>query len=139
MTTKERRLAEVPLFSSCRRDELRRIAKLVDEVGVPPGTVLCHQGVCGREAFVVADGRVGVSVSGRHVATLGPGELVGETALLTGGPRRATVVTLVPTRLFVIDSRRFRSLFLAAPEVGRRIAVLLAERLEEAQALPAAG
>lgn len=133
-TSKERHLAGLALFSTCRPVELRRVAKLVDEVVVPPGTVLCRQGVFGREAFVIADGRVGVSVSGRHLAVLGPGELVGETALLTGKVRTATVVTLVPTRLFVIEARRFSSLFRAAPEVGRKLAAVLAGRLAEVQA-----
>lgn len=132
-TNKERCLAGLPLFSTCRPEELRRVCKLVDEVVVPPGTVLCRQGVVGREAFVIADGRVGVSVSGRHAAVLGSGELVGETALLTGGARMATVVTLVPTRIFVIEARSFSSLFRAAPEVGRKLAAVLAGRLAEAQ------
>lgn len=133
-TSKEQCLAELSLFSSCRPDELRRIARLVDEVVVPPGTVLCRQGVVAREAFVVVAGRVAVSVSGRHVAVLGSGELVGETALLTGGARTATVVTLVPTRVFVIEARRFSSLFSAAPQVGQKMAAVLAGRLAEAQA-----
>lgn len=140
-TSKEQQLAGLPLFSTCRPDELRRVAKLVDEVVVPPGTVLCTEGTSGREAFVVADGRVSVSTDGRPVAVLGPGELVGETALLTGGVRTATVTALVPTRLFVIEARRFSSLFGAAPEVGRKMAAILAGRLAQAQSgsLEAAG
>ena len=86
-------LASVPLFSACSKRELQKIAKASDEVTVPAGKVLVEQGDTGREASSSSTGNAAVKRGNRKVATLGPGDCVGELALLDHGPRTATVVT----------------------------------------------
>ena len=61
-----------------------------------PGSVLIEEGTVGEELFVLLDGRVAVRASlsereDRAIGTRGPGELVGEMALLDDLPRSASV------------------------------------------------
>ena len=80
-----------------------------DIVEVPAGTELIREGESGREFFAIAEGEVEVSQAGRPIATEETGDVFGELALLHGIPRTATVTATEPSRLFVVDSRAFRS------------------------------
>jgi len=124
-------LHAIGLFSRLGRADLERLGQLVDEVDVRAGTVLMRQGQHGGEAFVVASGRLSVERDGRRIADRGPGEIVGEIALLSEGPRTATVTAIEPSRLFVIGYREFHGLLDTQPAI--RLAVLeeLARRIRE--------
>jgi CRP/FNR family transcriptional regulator, cyclic AMP receptor protein len=127
-------LSNVPLFSACSKRDLRRIAALVDEIDVPEGRVLMRQGDPGSECFVVAEGKAKATVRGSGSASLGPGDVVGEMALLDRGPRSATVTATTDMYLLVLSSRSFSALINQVPLVARRIMAVLAERVREAEA-----
>ena len=113
-------LRTVPLFSACSRRELGKLAKAGDELTVDDGYVLTSQGDVGREAFVVVEGQAVVKRGNRKVATLGPGDCVGELALLDHGPRTATVVADGPMTLFVLGSRQFAGVIEDVPTLSRQ-------------------
>ncbi|HEX7951296.1 MAG TPA: cyclic nucleotide-binding domain-containing protein [Candidatus Limnocylindrales bacterium] len=119
------------IFSGMGRRELEQVAQLMDEVDVPAGKVLMRQGETGKEMFVVVQGRVSVERDGKVVAESGPGSAMGEIALLSEGPRTATVTTLEPSRLLVAGHREFHSLMDQHPSV--RLCVLngLANKLRQ--------
>src|SRR5690606_6784019 len=98
-------LASVPLFSGCSQRELQAIARSSTEIALDAGSELVTQGEPGREAFVILEGAVVVRRNGRKVATLGPGDCVGEMALLDHGPRTASAVTTAPTRALALDAK----------------------------------
>jgi CRP/FNR family transcriptional regulator, cyclic AMP receptor protein len=131
--TKIELLSNVPLFATCSKRDLGRIAVLVDEIDVPEGRVLTRQGEPGRECFVIADGQATASLRGRRSASLGPGDVVGEMSLLDQGPRSATVTARTEMHLLVLTSRNFSSLINRFPVVARRIMAGLAGRLRDAQ------
>lgn len=122
-------LHSIGLFSRLDRRDLERLGQLVDEVEVPAGKVLTRQGDTGSEAFVVVSGRLAVVRSGQPLEDRGPGEIVGEIALLSEGPRTATVTAAERTRLLVLGHREFHALMDEQPAI--RLAVLdeLAVRL----------
>ena len=62
-----------------------------DEIDVPSGRTLTKQGEPGREFVVIVSGTAEVTKDGRRVNMLGAGDFLGEIALLSGGPRTATV------------------------------------------------
>ena len=126
-------LANVPLFSTCNKRELSRIASLVDEVAAPKGKVLVRQGDPGRECFVIADGKAKATMRGKGTAVLGPGAFFGEMSLLDQGPRSATVTAETDMRLLVLGSREFSSLVNEVPVVAVRMMQGLAERLRRAE------
>src|SRR6185436_2827826 len=109
--TKVKHLADVPLFESCSKADLVRIAALADELDVPAGRVLMRQGEYGHECFVILEGKAKVSFRGRGGTTLGPGECFGEMALLQPrGKRSATVTAETDMDLLVLGSREFSSM-----------------------------
>jgi CRP/FNR family cyclic AMP-dependent transcriptional regulator len=126
-------LSNVPLFSTCSKRDLRRIAALVDEIDVPGGKVLIRQGEPGWECFVIADGEAKATVRGSGTTPLGPGDVVGEMALLDQGPRSATVTAKTDMHLLVLSSRNFSTLIDDVPLVARRVMAALARRLREAE------
>ncbi|MBA2358200.1 MAG: cyclic nucleotide-binding domain-containing protein [Actinobacteria bacterium] len=119
----------VPLFSRCSKKELQEVAALADEIDLPEGRVLTREGDTGHEFFVILEGTAEVRHGGRKVRTLGPGDFLGEIALLTQLPRTATVTAATPLDVLVITAREFRSLLAHAPKVQTKVLEALAERL----------
>lgn len=134
MATPLDRLAEIPLFSGCSRKDLERLVRAADEVSVEAGTVLTVEGELGREVFVILTGSALVERAGRPVATLGPGDHVGELSLLDGGPRTATVTTTEPTTVLVLTRQAFNGVLDEIPTLAHRLLVSLAHRLRSAEA-----
>jgi len=124
-------LGSVPLFSACSRRELGRIAKAGDELSVEDGHVLTTQGDAGRECYVLVEGKAIVKRGNRKVATLGPGDCVGELALLDHGPRTATVVADGKATLFVLGARQFAGVLEDVPSLSRKVMAALAARVRE--------
>ena len=102
-------LRELSAFGGCSRRELVALALIADETVVESGEVVCRQGGLSRDCAVVVDGSLRVEIDGMRVATVGPGELVGELGVLDGRSRSATVVADEPTRLVVFAAPWFRT------------------------------
>lgn len=128
-STQLEHLKNVPLFTGCTRRELQHIAKAGDEITMTGGTVIVDQGQMGREAFVIIEGSVTVRRAGRKVASLGPGDVVGEMSLLDHGPRTATAVCDDDCTLFVLDQRHFRGVLQNNPTIAMKLLGTLAGRI----------
>ena len=126
-------LKSVPMLWGCSAKELKSIAGILEEVDRPEGTVLMKEGAPGREMFIIASGKARVTRKGRTIASLGPGDVVGEMALLDGGPRTATVTADGPVSLLVVGQREFTSLLHDAPTVAIKMLRTLAERIRSAE------
>jgi len=126
------RLSEVSIFRALSRKELEALARAADTVGFGAGTTLVKEGEAGREFFVILEGAVSVAVGDQEVAVLKEGEWFGELAIIDPAPRDATVTTLSPCELLVIDGRRFLPLLEEVPVLANKILVGLARRLREA-------
>jgi len=124
-------LAGVPAFTHCPHRELSVLAGAADECHLPAGHVLMTQGEVGNEAFIVLEGRADVTIGGRTVATVGPGQTVGEMALIDRRPRTATVVASTPMRVLAVGRRRAAAL-LDQPGVARGLLQILSGRLRVA-------
>ena len=128
--TKLEMLRSVSLFSSMRGKDLEAVARLADTVDVAAGKALMRQGENGGEMYVIASGSVRVERNGTEIATLGPGQSVGEMSLLSEGPRLATVTTLEPTTAFVLGHREFHTLLADSAELRQCILDNLAKRIQ---------
>jgi len=134
MDDKIKALSTVRLFSGCSKKELQSVARLCTPLSVEEGFVLTTEGTAGRECFVIADGKARVTIGGRKVGEVGPGECVGEMALLDGGQRTATVTAESPMNTYVLSVSEFRSLLDVNPTILRDIATSLAQRLRALEA-----
>lgn len=119
----------VPLFARCSRKEAEAIAHVADEIDLPQGTELTHEGDTGREFMVIVEGEADVTRDGNSLRRLGPGDCVGEIALLTKSPRTATVTATTPVRALVLTDRAFRRMLEEQPVIAAKVLETLAERL----------
>jgi CRP-like cAMP-binding protein len=124
-------LRDVPLFSDLNSRDLAELGGLVDEVDVSAGKVLCQEGSRGDEFFVIVDGNVRVERQGRELAVLGPGQFLGEVALVDEGPRTATATATTDGHLLVIGHREFHSLMDRFPSIETCVLRSLARRVRE--------
>src|SRR5580765_826472 len=127
--TKVELLQAVPLFASCSKTELERIASLADELDLADGATLIREGERGREFLVIVDGTVRVTKGGKTVRDLGSGDFIGEIALVSDVPRTATVTATSPVRLLVVTDRAFRGLIEEMPSIATKVLQSLGERL----------
>jgi CRP/FNR family cyclic AMP-dependent transcriptional regulator len=134
--TKIQALKRAPLFAGLSRKELAQLARVSEDVEVEPGKALVKEGETGQEFFVIVDGNVKVTRKRRRVAKRGPGDFVGEIALLEDTPRTATVTTETRVRLFVLTRKDFRHLLDENPGVERKVLRALARRVVELSSDP---
>jgi CRP/FNR family cyclic AMP-dependent transcriptional regulator len=125
-------LSSIWLFSTCNARELRTVARSLEEVTAPAGTVLTEEGTIGREFFYIVEGRASVRRGGRKVALLGPGDYFGELALLDRAPRSATIVADTDMVLLNINQRDFYGLLEDVPPLGRKLLSAMATRVRDA-------
>lgn len=122
-------LHSVPLFSDLRPRDLEQVAQLADEVDLPEGHVLMRQGDTGSQMFIIVSGEAKVERNGRELATVGPGSVLGEMAIVAEGPRVATATLTKPSHLFVLAHREFHSLMASQPTVRDCVLTEVARRL----------
>jgi serine/threonine protein phosphatase PrpC len=100
-------LANMPLFSRLTERELLRVMQAVEVREHKDGDVVIREGDKGDELFIVLEGKVLVSRGGHPLTHLGPGEHVGEMALIRSVPRSATVTAVGPAELIAIRRADF--------------------------------
>jgi CRP-like cAMP-binding protein len=122
-------LRTVPLFGGLRDRELERISALADIIDLDADRTIMTQGERGAEMFVLVTGNARVERDGASLGDRGPGAVLGEIALLDGGPRTATVTLTEPSRLLVLARREFQSLLDEFPEVRLQVLETVAHRL----------
>lgn len=131
-------LRGVPLFRGLGARQIERLGQLTDEVELPEGRVLMRQGDPGSEMLIIVEGSARAERDGRLLAECSVGQVFGEMALLSEGPRVATVTLTAPSRVLVISHRDFHSMMDEFPEVRLRLLETLADRLRELDPTPAA-
>lgn len=129
---KAQALGEIPLFRNLGEKDLETLASHVDEMEVEAGRVLARQGSRGQQLSLIVAGAAEVERNGKHLATLGPGDVVGEMSLIDQGQGTATVTTTEPSVLLVMHSQDFSQVLDQSPAFARKIMQALVERLRAA-------
>lgn len=125
------KLRGVSFFDGFSDDELARVVELAEEVDAEQGALLMEQGRVGQECYVILEGSAGVFFGGEHGATLQPGSMVGEMALVDHRPRTASVVAETPMKLLAFDTKAFRKLLEEMPKAHDRVMTILSARLKD--------
>ena len=130
-------LRRVGLFAETPDRALAGVAQVVTEVEFPAGATVMREGDLEDWLYVVVDGELEVVRADRRVS-LGPGQVVGELAVLDPMPRSATVRATTDCLLFRLDKIAFDEVLGERPEVARGVIRELVGRLREARERPGA-
>jgi serine/threonine protein phosphatase PrpC len=104
---KRETLARMPLFRPLSDREILRVLQVTDVATFQNGERVINEGETGEELFIVLSGQLKVQRGGADLATLKPGDHVGEMALVRSQPRSATVVSDGPSELMLIRRTEF--------------------------------
>lgn len=107
LALKRQILSRTQLFKRLTDREVLRVLQVTEAVQFQDGEVVMQEGRRGDELFIVLSGQVQVRRRDTVIATLTPGEHVGEMALLRTQPRSASVVSDGPSELMVIHRPDF--------------------------------
>lgn len=134
-TTEE--LSRLDLFEGCPPDELAVVAGAVSGTRrVPEGEVICREDEIADRWWIVADGQADATYQGLYIATIGPGETIGETALLDGKPRTATVTATTDMLVHEVDGAGFLAALTESPNLSLALLRQFANRLRAANLRP---
>ncbi len=122
-------LGRVPLFAGLSPDDLATLAEVTSRRALDVGTVLTTEGEVGDEFYVIERGLVTISAHDQLLRTLGPGDFLGEIAILFNGIRTATAVASEPGSLLVLPKADFLELLAANTSIEDKILTTASERL----------
>ena len=126
-------VARASFFQDLTTAAIADIVKLIHARDVRAGTVLFRRGHYGDAMYFIVSGEVSVDIR-PEPKRLGPGEFVGEMALVHDAPRSATVSVTEPSSLLVLDIANFRELAGRRPELIATIEAEAARRRSANQA-----
>jgi CRP-like cAMP-binding protein len=129
-------LSRVPLFSELSPGELERISRVAVPRSFPAGVRVFHEGDRSDACYLVRSGDLRVTrehPDGRAIAlaTLGPGDIFGELAMLDGEARSASVETLSDSELLALPAADFRRLLADHSEISVKLIGALTRRLRQ--------
>lgn len=126
------RLGRLSFFQGLLYPELVTCAKVARAVEFAPGDELTREGERGHSLWFVDSGTADVLIGGAKVAEVGPGEVVGEIAVLSAGVRTATVVATSPVLAAELLEQDIAVLDARAPEAAARLRAAMRRHIERA-------
>jgi CRP-like cAMP-binding protein len=131
-------LSDVDLFRDLSERDMAELDRVTTITTVPRGRVFYEPEDVSQILFLIREGRVQIyriSPEGKKlvIATLGPGALFGEMALLGQQMHNAFAEALDDCRIFVISRADLERLILNKPSVGRRVLETTGKRLRDAE------
>ena len=130
-------LRSVPLFADLEQGELERFSRVAVPRSFPAATRVFHEGDHSDACYIVRAGSFRVTrehSDGRAItlATLGPGDIFGELAMLDGEVRSASVEALSDGELLALPAGEVRALLARHPEITVKLVAALVRRLRAA-------
>lgn len=132
-------LARVDLFSTLSKKELQTLAKSSQERSYSAGKTLFSQGDTGVGLYIIKSGKVRIVQAGNpdraeeELAIVGPGDVLGEMALLDDLPRSATVVAVEDVTALLLPVWEFRGVLQNHPDIAVKMLAVLSRRLRKAE------
>ena len=134
---REEVIKQSPFFEGLKAWQRKKVCLLGRMVEKNAGDYVVVQGEMGRSMFLLLDGVADVvghdEKTGRDItfATLKPGDVFGEIALIKAGPRSANVVAREPVRMLEIDWDGLKRIHRIYPRIGGKLFLNLAKILGE--------
>ncbi len=115
-------LKRIPFFEKLTTEQLEKVERLIREVRVPAGAFVMREHRAGDALYLVVSGKVNILKRGTHQQTLvqsvGPGEFVGEMALLCDVKRIASAQTETAAVLIHVDGEDFPEFMNVSAEIN---------------------
>jgi CRP/FNR family transcriptional regulator len=129
-------LKRVPLFAELSQAEVEQIGSVAIPRSYPKGVRVFHEGDHSDACYIVRSGDLRVTrehSDGRAIAlaTVGPGDIFGELAMLDGGTRSASVETLTDAELLALPASDVRRVIAAHGDIAAKLIVAITRRLRE--------
>ena len=125
-------LRGVPLFREMKPHNLLQVADACEDRRFAAGEAIFSQGEADDALCLLLEGAVDILRDGLKINSLGPGECVGEIAVLGESTRTASVVASSPVTCVLLAGSRFRELVVNCGEIGLALVTILNERLRVA-------
>lgn len=130
----EEELREVPTFGLLSRKERQKLARIVHLRHYATGETVIHWGAPQSGFYLIRSGKVEIvrqdlDGNAEVVDSLGPGELIGEFALLDDTPRSSSVVAAEPSELIGFFKPDLMGILSTTPAMGCKILLRLAEEM----------
>ncbi len=115
-------------FSMFTPQEIARISASGTRVTLPEGWAPISEKTSGDKAYVILNGKVSVRHHGEEIAQLGPGDIMGEAALLNHSLRTASLVALTPLELIHFTDEQLNRLNVEMPSFHEALEKVAADR-----------
>jgi CRP/FNR family transcriptional regulator, cyclic AMP receptor protein len=130
----EKSLAGSPFLARLSSEDRKALAGRARARSFKAGATIFSEGEPGDALYVVVEGHVRIVISSdtgdeTTVAVLGPGQVVGDQALLDGGQRSATAVAAIATKTLVVTREMFTEWLMEHPAAAIAIMETLSQRL----------
>lgn len=127
-----RRLSEISFFNQLPAEEIAALVPTIDSRTYAAGSAIIRKGDPGDSLFIVESGTISINDpdSGRTVATLTEGDVLGEMALVTGEPRSADAVAATDIRVWFVLKDDFDRAMASSPHLAQAVKALADERIE---------
>lgn len=125
-------LRKFTIFESFSDDDLKRLVKAAHHTQTSGPWPLILEQTPSDACFIILNGEAGVYVGKEQIALVGPGEIIGESALRSGRLRNATVTTTGPAELLRIERDDFESLAQDIPALNTIIDEAVAKHVPQA-------
>lgn len=128
-------LKKIPFFSGLQDFEYEALLNICRIMPQVAGSILFRSGDSGHQMYLILSGQVEIRTpKGRINLALGPGDIIGEVALVMSLPKRSADAILIEDSVLLAISREdVEKLLARAPRVSylimRNIAQVLAERM----------
>ena len=109
-------------------EEIARISAAGTRVRVPEGWSPIGERTPADKAYIILDGTVSVRQHGAEIAQLGPGDIVGEAAIVNHSLRTATIVALTPLELIHFTKEQLDQLDVDMPSFHAALEKTASER-----------
>ncbi len=124
-------LESVPTLALLGREALRILAIGAENRYVHSGNVLFAEGDTADAGYVVQEGSFELASQALPPATVGPGTLLGETALVTESTRPVTATALEPSTVIRIPRTLFMRMLEGYPDAAQRLRDSIAARVQQ--------
>lgn len=135
MPTAAETVDRAPLFASLSAKARKNLASDLRERRYAAGDAMTSEDQGGVGFFIIAEGAAEVRVAGaaEPARTLGPGDVFGEMALITGETRSAAITARTDVQCWVLSQWHFKPLVLDNPELAWALLEILARRVRDTQ------